>query len=333
MSRTRATRWAGVLISTILLLLVFAQPSRIAKTAPAPPEPQPVSFSVTASDPLVSSSVHPADILGAGGVPLIPCAGLGLVCTDLNTGANDQIGGLSFGQDFNATGLLPIQFSVAPGSRGAAGTAVRVEADCSPPEPQADVFGTTLDGTNVQIFDGNGIACGSNSGLPLYLDEGASGSSVHALVGDPCLYVDVNCDGVPENPVYFTLLPGSPTLALIGATPADILMTQGGFMPVKWADGVADLGLASGDVIDAFCLKENSNGVFDGEDLILFSLAPGSPTLSSLSASAADILLPGRPPRVFYRAALLGLQATDNVNGLMCSLESLSQLYLPLISR
>ncbi len=334
MSAARAMRWTGALLAVAALVLVSARLSPSASLAPAQsvPEPQDVSFSVADSDPLTAQGVHPADILGAAGIPSILCADVGLVCTDSATGANDEIRGLSFGQDFRPTGLLPIQFSVDQGSQGAVGTAVRVEANCSPAEPQADVFGTAANGSNLQVFDGDGVACGSNAGLGLYLTEGISSTNVYALDGDACLFVDLSCDGVPESPVFLTLAAGSPTLALIGATPADVLMTNVEFTAVKWADGVADLGLVTGDVIDALCVREDGSGVYDGEDQVVFSLAPGSPTLSALSASAADLLLPGRPPTVFYTAASLGLQSTDNVDAVMCSFE-LSRTFLPIVTR
>jgi len=332
MSTNLPIRWIGALSAVGALVLVSALHSSSASTA-APTAPQVVSFAVMSSDPLVAQGIHPADILGAGGTPVIFCADLGLVCADPTTGVLDQIGGLSFGQEFYAVGLLPMQFSVAQGTRGAPGTAVRVEADCNPPEPQADVFGTALDGANTQIFDGNGVACGGNSGLPLYLQEGNPSSSVHALVGDPCLYVDPNCDGLPEVPVFLTLAAGSPTLTAIGATPADILLAHSAFTPLAWARGTADLGLVTGDALDAICIKENGNGAYDSGDVVLFSLAPGSPSLAARALSPADIMLPGQPATPLYRAAALGLQATDNVNGLMCSFEALAQIYLPLIQR
>ncbi len=334
MSAARAMRWTGVLVAAAALVLVSAQLSPSASLAPAQsvPEPQGVSFSVAGSDPLAAQGVHPADILGAGGIPAILCADLGLVCTDPVSGANDEIRGLSFGQDFRPTGLLPIHFSVDQGSQGAAGTAVRAEANCNPTEPQADVFGTEADGSNVQVFDGDGAACGGNAGLSLYLTEGISSTNVYALDGDTCLSVDLSCDGFPDSPIFFTLAPGSPTLTATVATSADILVTNIEYTPVKWADGAADLGLVAGDVIDALCVREDGSGVYDGEDLVVFSLAPGSPTLAVLSAGPADLLLPGQPPGVFYTAASLGLQATDNVDAVMCSLE-VSRTYLPLVLR
>jgi len=113
-----------------------------------------------------------------------------------------------------------------------------------------------------------------------------------------------------------TLAPASPSLTAFGATPRDILMTVGAADPVVWASGAA-LGLVSGDVIDAICVDDGGNGVYNaGVDRVLFSLAPGSPTLTTLSAGAADLLRAG--PAVNYSASRLGLQATDDVDALKC---------------
>jgi hypothetical protein len=334
MSAARTVRWFALPAAVLLLVLAAAllsQRSLTSAPAPPPPEVQGQSFAVTGTSPLIATGVHPADVLGAGGIPLIPCANLGLLCTDPATGANDEITGLSYGWDFFAAGLPPVEFSVDQGSRGMAGTAVRVEANCNPAQPQADVFGSWLDRSNQQILDGDGVACSGNSGFALGLTEGAPSDNLDNLDRDPCQFVDLNCDGVPEDSVFFTLAPGSPSLGLIGATSADILRTSGGSVPVIWAAGATDLGLQTGDVIDALCIREDGNAVYGLDDEVLFSLAPGSPTLARLSAGPADLLRP-HPPRVIYTAAMLGLEATDNVNALLCAFQT-SRLWLPLIKR
>ncbi|MEP7200009.1 MAG: hypothetical protein ABI874_09345, partial [Chloroflexota bacterium] len=79
---------------------------------------------------------------------------------------------------------------------------------------------------------------------------------------------------------------------------------------------------------------ENGNGIFDGNDLILFSLARGSPTLTRLTANAADLLQPG--PWVAFYASTLGLQANDNVTAMKCgafAIPPVNHLYLPIIRR
>jgi hypothetical protein len=86
-----------------------------------------------------------------------------------------------------------------------------------------------------------------------------------------------------------------------------------------------DLGLVPGDDIDALIvLDRDANGVFDGQDLVLFSLTPGSPSLdvipgTSVAGRAADIFVvrPNALPAVWATAGDLGLGAeTDNVDAL-----------------
>jgi hypothetical protein len=326
-------RWAGGLAAAVALTFVSVQLLPSAVTLPqaaSPPDPQSVSFTVGANDPLVAQGVLPADILSAGGNAVILCDDLGLLCVDPITSDYDVIGGLSYGQDFVSTESMPIQFSVAQSSLGLPGTAVRAEAACSPGEPQADVFATAGNGSNVQVLDGDGVACGANSSAGLYLGEGASSSDLSALDGEACALADPNCDGVPENPVFLTLAPGSPMLTDLGASSADILMAGVDYVPLEWADGAADLGLNANDAIDALCVLDNGDGVYGSGDRVLFSLAPGSPTLAAQSFSPADILAPGSPPSRRYTAASLGLQAGDNVDAMMCASVPFT-VYLPVI--
>jgi hypothetical protein len=325
-----------LIVALPLALLSMAGQGPPAAVRTPPETVQGESFSVARADPSTATGVHPADILGAGGAPLIACENLGLACYDAATGVADDIRGLSFGIDFTDSELPPLQFSVDAASRGKANTGVRAEADCSPAQAQADVFETALDGTNIQDLDGDGTPCSGNQGFGLSLVEGATADNVDALAPDPCHSVDINCDGIPEEPIFLTLAPGSPTLTLIDATTADILMTGADFAPVVWAKGVTDLGLKTGDMIDALCINDDGDGVYDGGDQLLFSLAPGSPTLTALSASAAD-LLRASPLRVSVSAKALGLEKTDNIDALVCSAAvsdvTSQELYLPVIKR
>ncbi|MFN8533387.1 MAG: hypothetical protein U0556_07550 [Dehalococcoidia bacterium] len=300
----------------LALILSGWSPQVILRSATAPPaEVQGQSFSVAPGGPLASLGVGPADILAAGGAPSIPCGSLGLICFDPSNGAADDLAGLSFGWDFIITGLPAIEFVVGPTSRGVIGSAVRAEATCSPAEPGADIFESDARGTNLQDLDGNGTPCGVNTGYSLGLAE--TGQQIDALDRDPCQYIDPNCDGLPELPVLLTLAPGSPTLILLGMGPADVLMTTRGTVPWRWASA-ADFGLDVGDAIDALCIREDGDGRFGAGDLVLFSLAPGSPALGRLSAGGADLLAPG-PLRIGVSAAALGLLPSDDVVGLKCS--------------
>ena len=322
-------------ISLLLLLLVglfwVEQRGLMAPAAP-PAIVQGQSFSISASSALTATGVHPADILGAGGLPLISCQSLGLVCDDPETGAQDDLTALAYGWDFQADGFAQMQFSVSAASRGLLNTAVRAESGCSPAEPGGDFFRSPLDETNSQDLDGDGTACGGNSGYGLGLSEGATPDGVDAGDRDPCQFVDIECDGIPDAPIYFALAAGSPTLALVGATPADVLVTGFEFVPSIYASAT-DLGLVSGDAINALCLYENGDGVFDSDDQMLFSLSKGSPSLVSLNGDGASVLAPS-PLRLVHRADKLGLLPTDAVDALLCSAPTDAQrLYLPEIQR
>jgi hypothetical protein len=303
-----------------------------------PPEAQLQSFSVAHADPLTSSGINPADIMGIGSISLIPCTELGLLCGDPTSAVPaDDISSLSYGWDFILENLPPVQFSVAPGTQGIAGSSVNQEANCTPPEPQADVFESFLDGTNVQDLDGDGVACDpANNGYGLILDEFPVSDNVDALAHDPCQTVDLDCDSRPDQPVFFTLAPGSPSLAYLGVTSADILVAGiGGYTPMVWADGVGDLSLDSADVIDALCIWEDGSGLYEpGRDILVFSLAAGSPTLAANSLSAADLL--ARGDKLVYPASALGLGDSpgEDIDALTCAFElPVFTIYLPKVMK
>ncbi len=250
----------------------------------------------------------------------VSCANLGLTAAGCSsTGTQDDLDALSFGHDF-ASGNSPFQFSVAPGSAGLAGSAVAAQAACSPPEPQADMFSSERDGTNALILDGDGAANGCPIATPANLIERPNSDNLNASSGQPPDLIDTDNDGQLDLPVYFSLSAGSPSLATYSRGPADILWTTG-FSPGVYASAGA-LGLQAADDIDALCVTHPGAGqVYDAtHDKVLFSLAPGSPTLASLGASAADILAPG--PKVAVHAWELGLNASDNVDALNCAAQT-----------
>lgn len=329
MNITRALKLGGPLI-VILALVGMTTAYALTSIPPRPPQAQGQSYSVHLGDPLTLHvpGLKPADILGIDAEPLVACQNLGLIC-DV-PGASDDIQALSFGWDFLPYELPMVQFSVGPGSVGTAGTEVNLEASCPQPEPQADVFESVLDGSNIQDLDGDGQACSSNQGFGLILFESPVSDNLDALERDPCQFVDLDCDGVLENPILLALSPGSPSLSYFRVTAADILITGlGGYNPRIWASGTADLGLIVGDVIDALCIRENGNGVYDHEDEVLFSLAPGSPSLSG-GLSPGDLLRPHL--RLGVPAGRLGLERTDDVDAALCTIEySFADIHLPLV--
>ena len=228
-----------------------------------------------------------------------------------------------------------INFSLRPGAIGITNTAVWVEANCQPAQVAGDEYGVDLPGQNSQVFDEDGLPCSaSNDGYPLGL---TLEDDLDALNRTPPQSVDEDGDGIPDKPVYFSLQTGSPSLVALGATPADILMTLGGALPVIFAPG-SDLGLQDGDELDALALLENENGFFDpatsvytNGDKLAFSLAAGSPTLAALGRNPGDLLAPntspaGGPPVLAFPAGLIGLLKRDDLNALKTNIPYLWEL-------
>lgn len=248
----------------------------------------------------------------------ISCDSLGLTadgCDDGSDGDQDDLDAISFGLDFEP-GEVALAFSVAPGSGGLGSSAVAQQAACIPAEPQADEFVTNADGSNELFFDGDGLGAACPTSHSLGLMEGLSSDDLDALNDQPPSSVDELGDGNLDGVVFISLSAGSPSLETLEQGPADILWTVG-FTPGVYASA-ASLGLLSGDDIDGMCINDFGGGpAFDPEtDTVLFSLAPGSPTLADLGASAADVLEPG--PRVHLRAGQMGLRVSDDINALKC---------------
>ena len=102
-----------------------------------------------------------------------------------------------------------------------------------------DVYRSFFPPNHTLIFDGDGLEGGGPGSDGLGLD--GSAGPLDDLVGlEMCAVgaVDPDLDGVLDQPVYFTLAAGSPTLATLGATPHDVLRSRIG------ASGAATLWLA-----------------------------------------------------------------------------------------
>lgn len=181
----------------------------------------------------------------------------------------------------------------------------------------------------------------------------AAPDDLDALEMTSPLFIDVDGDGMHGDEVFFTLDKTSPTISGGGAlkardilvsTPADANDAQFNLNPAnpfaapnKFADGVLNMGLQADDVIDALALSDVTplisapfflpltNGLMNATlDEALFSLAPGSPTLSILSLisgrnfSAADVFYTNFTGNflVYATAEELGLLAEDNLDAL-----------------
>lgn len=206
-------------------------------------------------------------------------------------------------------------FSVNRGSAGTPGTAVAGESAFG--DQAADIFVSTGAGFNFQFRDGNGIVAnpltpGAPS-PPLGLAEPGPvpGDNVDALdlgVVGPLIYWSVNPATTGFGPY-------------IGFSAADIFFapTFGGYAgaPGLYASAVL-LGLLAGDNIDALVFYDDGFAGATPGDIVLFSLAPGSPSLAIGGASAADILItsPGATPGIFLPAGAIGLLPTDDLDAL-----------------
>jgi hypothetical protein len=243
--------------------------------------------------------------------PLVTAAGplYGLV-------PGDDVNSLSLGHDrFTAASfmLVSVDSATVACSPPAGIPDICSEVGDVPPQAHGDVYFVGSPGTPspaLLVLDGDGAAAGFPAPPPPFPGIGlaeASGEDVDAL--DGC---SISAAGAA--PIYFTLAPGSPTLGALGAGAADVLTAGAGGSP-SVAFSAVSLGLAGGDVIDALA--------FDGTSLRL-SLAPGSPTLASLSASPADILASAGGPSAPITIAdtLPGLTPTDNVDALAMILDA-----------
>lgn len=266
--RSRRQRvWGGLL--AVALAMLTALPS------------QAVVFSIDATN--APPGIGPADILesfGGGNFRLAATA------AELGLRSGDDITGLHNG----AVAAWLLWFSVDRNSTGLPGTAVRQQGNGQ----AADIF---VSGDLANLPAGQNALAIDNRELGL-----ADGANIDAAYW---------FSWQPERAFLFTLAPNSPTLALLGATAGDILIHQPNNDMAVFRTA-AQLGLQDGDVLDAFQLVESPTpGSFE----LLFSLAPGSPTLAAMSASAADILTPGaNGPRVHTAAWQIGLNESDNLD-------------------
>ena len=337
-------RWTPI----ILALLVAGWSGRVgAQTITLDPSsPSLATIPATAGDLLAPSPPPP----GAAAPPAV-----GLTAAQLLLLPGDVIDGISYGFDGNPTSGGALYFSVSRSSVAMAGPLppdVFSEATGVPagtqPEAASDMF-VTFDfscpathppgpfppamGAHTQVLDGDGTplsppSCYGGAGMGLVEGLATPGPPFNDNLKD----FDLGMPGMAN--IYcaaISLAPGSPTLMgsnpLLpgGAGPYDILVTCPGASPPLLNIGngvitVATMGLIAGppgcappacDDVDALAL---SGG------LVMFSLAPGSPTLTTYGLSAADVLtqpFPAMPPpAVMFSAASLGLATTDDIDGL-----------------
>ena len=247
------------------------------------------------------------DILRVGPVPVLTGGSPGL-----------NVDGFSFSSPWNESAL---HFSVDSSSLGLPGSGVSLQAGLAPGTPPGgqqanDIFFTALTGTNSLVFDGDGLV--PPTAPTLTLSEPST--SVLGVNG-----IDIHGGVPPGTPDIFWTV--SSTTLYPGGSPADIYVASalpGYTTPIapavvpKVYASEASLGLVTGDDVDAVHVYDanGSQNYEPGIDTVLFSLAPGSPSLGGGSGSAADIFV--QSPFGFFTipASSLGLAASDNLNAL-----------------
>lgn len=240
--------------------------------------------------------------------------------------AGDAITSASFGRDGTVNLFSPRQspvlfFSVDRSSQGALCTDVRTESDKT--QVAADVFiaRTSAFGAYDSPLS---PPCPLQGGHCLVIDQSSLGLAP--------LFAGIGHDNVTALEVSTFTAADRAYLTITGLGADATIWTYDGDAPFQRDQLVTyatagNLGLQAGDVIDALVVSDVTpgaspqapNGVRDAtQDDVLFSLAPGSPTLTAMSFSAADVFrsrLNGSFSRL-HTAASLGLLATDNIDGL-----------------
>lgn len=216
--------------------------------------------------------------------------------------------------------VAALQFSVDPFSIGAPLTAVATEAASS--EAEADIFASASAGSNILLFDGDGITA-----PPLGLVEPTDDvDGYDTSLGPQYGFIWWSVD--PPSAPAFTVTPIGPADIVVDPVPSPVPYTLPTVPKIVFAPAVA-LGLGTADDIDALVILEDGTtvgGPISAGDCVLFSLAPGSAALSTIPASPGDVLAsgPGCPtsptgasaPWVFATGPSLGLLPGDNIDAL-----------------
>jgi hypothetical protein len=265
------------------------------------------------------------DVLVPGAAPVpgpIPPPALGIPAAVLGLVAGDVVNSISFGRGpagpFPGLEVLYSVDAAAVGGVFGPPPPSYVACEAAGGQAKADVylsfpFGPPLPKPNVLLLDENGLADSPCAGAPLPgLGLGlAPPENLNGL--DLCPTGVVFAAGV-INPIYFTLAPGSPTLAAIPASPGDVLVQPigPGGLPPMIAIPLPAMGLVAGDIVDAL-------EVPPGAGFALFSLAPGSPSLGGCGYLVGDVLMSGFGPCgavLGVPSAALGLTPPDNIDAL-----------------
>lgn len=221
-------------------------------------------------------------------------------------------------------------FSVAAGSFGLPGSQVMMEAVLGtgpsqmlppgvpgpgvPMEQMGDVFVTRTNfvtGATHPIF-GTPAFAGPLATAPTYRDEFTLGLNV----GDDLSSLQMRVPMGGLGTLKYSL--GAAGAVPPPYSPADIISPVLPF-GVPWAPAGA-LGLMPFDDIDALITQDIGPAAMymPGVDSVVFSLAPGSPTLAAIGATPSDLLMamPFGLPMIYIPGTAFGLGPMDNLDAL-----------------
>lgn len=296
------------------------------------------------------SGFAPGDIIAPGPAVIIPSAGAPFF---------PNVNGFSYGYPsaifFTPGFVVYPEFSVGPVAVGAPGSSVASEAAggiVGPGDHPADIYISggpfSPAGSNIMVLDGDGVA---NPSLPPPL-AGGIGLIEQPFLGDDVDGWDNGPPGGGGGPIWFTVDPASLGPAFPAGTgfaaPDDIYLTLAPIAgydtspPAVLYGAGAMLGLAGGvDDIDALvvfddgALSLGSPFYAPGADVVLFSLAAGSPYIgtidpggSGLAITEGDILIDAASagtlgPAIFMPAETIGLSTIRSGGGVDDELDAL----------
>jgi hypothetical protein len=323
-----------------------------------------ISFSIDGLSPEFTVGVQgvaPAGLILPGDI-FTPLAQLGPVVTPvappglLQVSFPGEVNALSFGRSpLTFSTNTPAFFSLDRASAGVAGTASGNEFSfgAGVSEQSSDVFRSVFNNTNTIFADGDGVVQPGNpnpAAFPLGVSEFATfpfppgplppvgGGDLDALD----LRFDTTGSGSPTGRNFFSV--DASTAAGMFVSTSDVLLDATGMSLVAPTVYAFDfqLGLTPGmNDIDALIVYDDGDNLYNpGNDIILFSLAPGSAQLgltdpiTGVQFSEGDILIDaagaqsvlgtlGNSPAILHTAESLGLRTTrsgafanDNLNAL-----------------
>ena len=354
--KTRLTRYGHLICKlTPAAILVLTVATGLEAAPPRTPLPAPEYSFDLGSPTVLDGTVGAADILTLGPdipLPLIPAGMIDLFAPD------DELDSLSGrNSDFGSADLFVLLISVDRLSEGQAEPdplLVELERPYNVLDQaqRSQAAGDQFMGLELYTRGGRGAGKGfptsSNTSLvrnnydeggtdfgaqpPTHASSGSRGTQQDNVDATARLLSRRGSGGVAD--VYFSLSAESPSLVgLPGAespSGANLFYNAEPEDPLIFTELYAphyELGLVQADDIDALIIFDDGQiGLYDDGDVVLFSLAPGSPSLTTIPgasqfAAAADIFVVGAGvpggPRVFAPAAAFGLGSpSDNVDAL-----------------